>query len=65
MNSAPVDRAILQQLQAFFDRDHVGIVCVYVYGSVARGEARGASDIDIAVLYAQEPLPTLASRASR
>jgi len=59
MSSAPVDRALLQQLQAFFNRDHVGIVCVYVYGSVARGEARGTSDIDVAVLYTQEPPPTL------
>src|SRR4029450_5209387 len=30
-----------------------------MYGSVARGEARDASDIDVAVLYAQEPRPTL------
>src|SRR5262252_2247059 len=59
MSSAPVDRAVLQQLQAFFNRDHVGIVCVYVYGSVARGEARGDSDVDVAVLYAQEPPSTL------
>ena len=59
MRSAPVDRAVLQQLRVFFNRNHIGIVCVYVYGSVARGEARSASDIDIAVLYAQEPPPTL------
>ena len=65
MSSATIDRAVLQQLQAFFHHDHVGIgdpidiVCVYVYGSVARGEARGDSDIDMAVLYAQEPPPTL------
>jgi predicted nucleotidyltransferase len=60
MSSAPVERTVLQQLQAFFNRDHAGIVCVYVYGSVARGEAHGASDVDVAVLYAQEPPPTLA-----
>ena len=59
MSSAPVNRAVLQQLQAIFNRDHIGIVCVYVYGSVARGEARDASDVDVAVLYAQEPPPTL------
>jgi uncharacterized protein len=59
MSPAPVDHAVLQQLRAFFDRDHVGIVCAYVYGSMARGEAGGASDVDVAVLYAQEPLPTL------
>ena len=59
MSSAPIDPAVLQQLQAFFNCDHVDIVCVYVYGSVARGEARGSSDIDVAVLYAQGPPPTL------
>jgi len=59
MSSTPVKRAVLQQLQTFFDHDHVGIVCVYMYGSVARGEAGGASDIDVAILYAQEPPPTL------
>ena len=59
MSSASVDHAVFQQLRTFFCRNHDGIVCVYVYGSVARGEARGASDIDVAVLYAQEPPPTL------
>jgi predicted nucleotidyltransferase len=59
MSSAPLDRAVFQQLQAFFKRDHVGIICVYVYGSMARGEARDTSDIDVGVLYAQEPPPTL------
>ena len=65
MTSASVDHAVLQQLRTFFCRnhvdigDHIDIACVYVYGSVARGEARGESDIDVAVLYAQEPRPTL------
>ncbi len=47
------------QLQTFFTCQHDGIVCVYLYGSVARGTARAYSDVDVAVLYAQEPPQTL------
>ncbi len=50
---------IVQQLQRFFDGTHLGIVCVYLYGSMARGEARQASDVDLAVLYAASPPATL------
>ena len=59
MSSASVDHPVLQQLRTFFRHHHIGIVCVYVYGSMVRGEARGESDVDVAVLYAQEPPPTL------
>ncbi|MBI2802008.1 MAG: nucleotidyltransferase domain-containing protein [Gammaproteobacteria bacterium] len=38
------------------DRD---IVCAYLYGSRARGEARSTSDVDVAVLFDQHPPPTL------
>jgi predicted nucleotidyltransferase len=50
---------LLPRFQAFFDGSHRDIVCVYVYGSVARGESHEESDVDVAVLYAQEPPPTL------
>ncbi len=35
------------------------IVCVYLFGSVARGEAGPASDVDVAVLYEKTPRPEL------
>jgi predicted nucleotidyltransferase len=50
---------IVESLRAFFDGYQDGIVCVYLYGSVARDEAHPGSDVDIAVLYATEPPPTL------
>lgn len=50
---------ITQQLQAFFARSHQGVTCAYLYGSTARGGSHPASDIDIAVLYAQDPPATL------
>lgn len=34
------------------------VVCAYLFGSVARGEARSRSDIDVAVLLDDEALPT-------
>jgi predicted nucleotidyltransferase len=46
---------LLQHLRAFFSCHHEDLVCVYLYGSVARGEARQTSDVDLAVLYAQDP----------
>lgn len=51
--------AIVQQLREFFDAHHEGLVCVYLYGSVARGETHRHSDVDLAVFYTQEPPPTL------
>ncbi len=35
------------------------IAATYVFGSVARGEAGPASDLDVAVLLTREPEPTL------
>ena len=36
-----------------------GVVAVYLFGSVARGQARASSDVDIGVLYAVTPPATL------
>jgi predicted nucleotidyltransferase len=50
---------ILRQLREFFGCHHEGLICVYLYGSMARGVAHQNSDVDLAVLYAQDPPPTL------
>jgi predicted nucleotidyltransferase len=50
---------ILPQLQRFFADRAEGIICAYLYGSIARGEAHARSDVDVAVLYADDPPPTL------
>lgn len=55
-----MDKSIaVKRLEAFFDRRHQGIVCVYLFGSLARGEAGEGSDVDIAVLCAEKPPSTL------
>lgn len=59
MNSDLSHETLIHRLQTFFVHNHEGIVCAYLYGSVARGEAHRDSDIDIAVLYVEKPPPTL------
>ncbi len=49
------------RLGAFFEDDPRGAVAVYLFGSVARNEARPASDVDVGVLFASEPRATLDS----
>jgi hypothetical protein len=39
--------------------EHPGIVTVYLFGSHARGTARADSDVDLGLLYATPPAPTL------
>lgn len=47
--------AVRKALAPYGDR----IACAYLFGSQARGEARRDSDVDLAVLYRDEPPPTL------
>lgn len=39
-----------------------GVAAVYVFGSVARGEDRGDSDVDVAVLFDEAPAATFAAQ---
>jgi hypothetical protein len=56
-----VDRATVEsQLERFFADDPHGAAAVYLFGSVARGEARAGSDIDVGVLFAEDPPCTFA-----
>jgi uncharacterized protein len=48
-------------LRTFFDDTPRGAVAVYLFGSVARGEAGPDSDVDIGVLFSVEPASTLDS----
>jgi predicted nucleotidyltransferase len=46
-------------LREFFAAAPPGIIAVYLFGSVARGQARPGSDVDVAVLFRQQPRPSL------
>jgi predicted nucleotidyltransferase len=60
-NSTPSrdDEAVERTLRALFAGRPDGIVAAYLFGSVARGTAGRRSDVDVAVLYATAPPPTL------
>ena len=48
-----------QVLREFFTAQAGEVVAAYLFGSVARGTAGARSDVDVAVLYAAPPPPTL------
>ncbi len=57
----PPDRArVEERLRRFFAADPRGAVAVYLFGSVARDNARPGSDVDVAVLFEKAPPRTLA-----
>ncbi len=51
--------AVEARLKAFFEDDARGALAVYLFGSVARGEARAGSDLDLGILFAADPPATL------
>ena len=54
------DRATIEGVvRSFFDRRSAGVVAVYLFGSVARGDSHPASDVDLAVLLGEDPPRTL------
>jgi hypothetical protein len=48
-----------QRMSEVFERYGSDIVCAYLFGSEARGEAGPDSDVDVAVLFQHEPPLTL------
>lgn len=52
---------IKRRLEVFFRRDRSGVAAAWLFGSRARGTAGPSSDIDVAVLFSQDPPRTLAA----
>jgi uncharacterized protein len=53
------DAAIISTVRQYFSRRAQNVVAAYVFGSVGRGLSQPSSDVDIAVLYALAPTPTV------
>jgi len=51
--------AVVSALRAFFENPPAGTAAVYLFGSVARAESKPDSDIDVAILFEQDPPRTL------
>lgn len=56
-DTAEITERLREELEGRAERD--GIAAAYLFGSVARGTARFDSDVDVGVLYAQDPPQTL------
>ena len=56
-------REVERLLREHFAEDPGDAAAVYLFGSVARGEAGPASDVDVAVLFRSEPPPGMAGLA--
>lgn len=44
----------IPELEQYFRATEHDVVCAYLFGSQARGEADGDSDVDVAVLFAEQ-----------
>jgi predicted nucleotidyltransferase len=52
-------QSVFEALRTALASPPPGLVCAYLFGSQARGNARPGSDIDVAVLFKQDPPRTL------
>ena len=57
-----MDDEVRRQLRAYFEAHPTGLVAVYLYGSIARGDADSDSDVDVGVLFATDPPATFAAQ---
>ncbi len=57
MDPAAIELQLREFLTANAERE--GIAAAYLFGSVARGTARPGSDVDVGILYSEEPPRTL------
>ena len=61
-----MDTAAIQDCLRRYFADHgEGLAAVYLFGSVARGTANERSDVDIGVLFQQDPESVLGSSGMR
>lgn len=51
--------AVVRALHQWFETDPRGAAAAYLFGSVARDNARPDSDVDVGVLFLERPEPTL------
>jgi predicted nucleotidyltransferase len=50
---------VVRRVARFFELHGAGVAAVYLFGSIQRGTATAASDVDVGVLYATVPPSTL------
>ena len=65
MMSEILPEALKATLSDYFSRPIPGLVCAYLFGSLARGESRPRSDVDIGLLFKAPPTPVLGGQPDK